>query len=225
MNDTSPSGTDRWLGAALILSPLFGLAASVVAPALHSDVAPQMATIADHPDRWYWYSMLLAANLILMVPAVLGLRVLLRETSPRLSAVGTTLAGLGAVVGLCNIPLQLAYREMATSGAGASVVNPLADRIENSSGAAALFAPGGLAFVVGTVVLTIALVRSRVVAPLWVTAAYVLGAVGQLVGFSAASVVTITVSFALSLVAGGYLGSQLAIGPERVVARPAVAVA
>jgi hypothetical protein len=224
MNDTSPSGTDRWLGAALILSPLFGLAAGVVAPALHSDVAPQMATIADHPDRWYWYSMLLAANLILMVPALLGLRVLLRETSPRLSAVGTTLAGLGAVVGLCNIPLQLAYREIATSGVGASVMNPLADRIENSSGAAVLFAPGGLALVVGTVVLTIALVRSRV-APLWVTAAYVLGAVGQLVGFSAASVVTITVSFALSLVAGGYLGSQLAIGPERVVVRPAVAVA
>lgn len=224
MNDTSPSGTDRWLGAALILSPLCGLAAVVVAPSLHADVAPQMATIAAHPDRWYWYSMLLAANLIVTVPALLGLRVLLRERASRLSAVGVTLAGLGAVVGLCNIPLQLAYREMATSGADSSVVNSLADRIENSDGAALLFAPGGVAFLVGAVVLTVALARSRV-APIWVTFAYVLGAVGQLVGFSAASIPVITVSFALSLVAGGYLGSQLAISPERVASARAVALA
>lgn len=65
-----------------------------------------------------------------------------------------------------------------------------------------------MAFLVGSILLTIALVRTRVV-PVWVSVVFLLGIVVQLVGFTACSVTVITASAVICLVAMSILARQL----------------
>ena len=55
----------------LVLAPLFALASALVAPPLKSDAREQIAVIAAHPERWYWFTLLLLIGSILLVPALL----------------------------------------------------------------------------------------------------------------------------------------------------------
>src|SRR4051812_22349047 len=102
---------------ALILAPLFALASAAVAPALKSDEGAQLDVIARHPDRWYWFTLLLLVGSILLVPALLGIAAMVYERSPRLGVVGGALSVLGAMIAIGDVMSQFTTWQMVFGGA------------------------------------------------------------------------------------------------------------
>jgi hypothetical protein len=199
MNHSTPSLGRLPLAAALIATPLLWLAAEAVSPQLAADSSEQLTIIAQHPDRWYAYTLLLIAGTMVFVPAMLAL-VRLGAGSPRLAAIGGTVLGLGTLVAIGDAMSQLMIWQMVGHGADQHQMAALIDRFDNSGGSSVVFGVGGLAFVAGTILLSIALLRSRRT-PAWATALFALGIVVQLIGFTANSVAAILISSVI-LVAG-----------------------
>jgi hypothetical protein len=204
--DTNPG--HRLLAVALVAAPALWLAAEAVSPALKSNSAAQLAVIAQQPGRWFGYTALLTLGTILFVPAVLGIMRLTRTRTPRLTLIGGALLGYGTIIAVGDAMSQLTTWQMVTGHADRTQMAALLDRNANAGGASLFFAPGGLAFLVGSILLTVALVRTRVV-PVWVSLAFVLGIVVQLVGFTSNSVAILAASAALCLVATVMLARRL----------------
>jgi hypothetical protein len=167
--------------------------------------------IAQHADRWFGYTALLTLGTILFVPAILGIMRLTRAGMPRLTLVGGALLGYGTIIAVGDTMSQLTTWQMVTGHADQAQMAALLDRTSNAGGASLFFAPGGLAFLAGSVLLTIALVRTRAV-PIWASIAFLIGIVVQLVGFSASSVALIAASAVISLVAMAMLARRLWAG-------------
>lgn len=211
MNPSTPRGGRMALASALIAAPLLWLAAEAVSPKLAADSSEQLAVIARHPDRWYAYTLLLTVGTMAFVPAVLAL-VRLASGSPRLAAIGGTVLGLGTLVAIGDAMSQLMTWQMVGHGANRQQMAALMDRFDNSGGSAAVFAVGGLGFLVGTILLSIALMRSRRT-PAWATLLFAIGIVLQLVGFTASSVPLIMISSVI-LVAGMSRQAMSLLGPK-----------
>jgi hypothetical protein len=226
--ETSPSSTSRrGLGIALVAAPLLWLVAEFVSPALKSKAADQLAVISAHPDRWYWYTVLLAAGCIVFVPGVIALARVARGGGRRLSAIGGTLLGFSLIVAVGDAMTQLVFWQMVKGGADQGQMAALLDRFDNSAASDIFFLPGGLSWLVGTVLLTIALARSRVV-PVWVALTFGVGSLVNLVGFMANSAVIIGAGAAIMLVALGYIARLFVTGSAYdavAVSRPVQAAA
>jgi hypothetical protein len=208
-----PGSGRRPLAVALVVTPVLWLAAAAVSPALKSDSAAQLTVVAQHADRWFGYTALLTLGTILFVPAILGIMRLTRACMPRLTLVGGALLGYGTIIAVGDVMSQLTTWQMATGHADRAQMAALLDRTNNAGGSALFFAPGGLAFLVGSILLTIALVRTRAV-PVWVSVTFLLGIIAQLVGFSSSSVAVIVASAVLSLVAMAMLARRLWAGSD-----------
>ena len=76
----------------------------------------------------------------------------------------------------------------------------LADRYENAAGVSVIYSLGGLAIVVGTLLIAVATWRTRVV-PRWAAVARVAGTAANITGFTMASQPVLAVSYVLLLAA------------------------
>jgi hypothetical protein len=198
----------------LVLAPLFALASALVAPALKSDHGAQLEVISQHPDRWYAFSVLLLIGSILLVPALLGVAGLVRERCSRLGDLGGGLAVLGFAIAIGHVMTLLVMWQMGAQGADHAEMTALLDRFENAAGANIVFAVGGLATVVGTVLLSIGLIRGRVV-PSWAAIALSVAVVLDLAGYSASSNAVVVVSWAVLLVAMSQFARLMAAAGRR----------
>ena len=196
------------MAVAMVAAPLLWLAAEAVSPTLKSNSAAQLAVVAHHGNRWFGYTALLTLGTILFVPAILGIMRLTRAGMPRLTLIGGALLGYGTIIAVGDAMSQLTTWQMVTDHADRAQMAALLDRTSNAAGASLFFGPGGLAFLVGAILLTVALVRTRV-APVWASVAFLLGIITQLVGFTASSVAVITASAVICLVANSMLARQL----------------
>ena len=209
MNEVHTRRTPRaGLAAAVVAAPLLWLVAELVSPALKAKSAAQLAVISAHPDRWYVYTLLLVIGTIVFVPAVLGVMRLVRDGSPRLAAIGGVLLGFGTIIAVGDAMTQLVTWQMVKGGADQAQMAALLDRFDNAGGAGVLFGPGGLAFAVGAIVLTIAMVRTHVV-PLWAALAFGIGMVVQLVGFTGSNRGVIAASAVILLAAAVPVAREL----------------
>jgi len=198
-------------GGSMIGAALAMLGASVVSPAIKSDEAAQLAVIAQHPARYYLGTILLLASSMLLVPAIIGLMRMSAERSPRLTNVGGALSLLGALVAVGDSTSQLVIWQMAARGADRAQMAGLLHRFDNVTGAALVFSIGGLSVVVGMVLLSVALYRSRAV-PAWAAAGLVAGMLLNIVGFSAGSIGILIVSSVVLLAALGWIGLRVLAG-------------
>jgi hypothetical protein len=199
MSHSTPRPGQPALASALIGTPLLWLAAEAVSPKLAADPSQQLAIIGRHPDRWYVYTLLLILGTMTFIPAVLAL-VRLAAGSPRLAAIGGTVLGLGTLVAIGDATSQLMIWQMVGHGADQHQMAALIDRFDNAGGSSVVFGVGGLGFLAGTILLTIALVRTRHT-PAWATALFAVGIVLQLVGFTTNSVAVIMISSVILLAA------------------------
>jgi len=200
----------------LVLAPLFAVASAVVAPPLKSDAREQLASIAAHPDRWYWFTLLLLVGSILLVPALLWIAGLVRSRASRLAEIGGALAVLGAVIAVGDVMTQFVTWQMASGNADLTQMAAALDRYDNAGGASIVFAVGGLSILIGCVLLTVGLVRHRL-APTWAAVGLSLAVVANVAAFSAASNAGVLASWIVLLASMG----ALAVRPSgRVVAVP-----
>jgi hypothetical protein len=200
----------------LFLAPLFAVASSVIAPPLKSDTREQLATIAAHPDRWYWFTLLLLVGSILLVPALLWIAQLVRTRSSRLAEVGGALAVLGAVVAVGDVMTQFVSWQMVSGHADLTQMAAALDRFDNAAGASLVFAVGGLSILIGCVLLTVGLIRNQL-APAWAAAGLTFAVLANVVAFSASSNVGVLASWIVLLVSMGALAARPS---GRVVAVP-----
>lgn len=204
----APDISRRPLAVALVAAPLLWLAAEAFSPALKTESAAQLAEIARHSNGWYGYTALLVLGTIVFVPAILGIMRLTRTATSKLTLVGGIVLGFGTLISLGDAMSQIVIWQMAVPGADRGQMAALLDRFDNASGAQLFFGPGGLAFVAGTVLLTIALFRSRAV-PRWAAVAFLVGMVAQIIGFTSASVAVIAVGNLVLLIGMSVFAARL----------------
>lgn len=202
----NPLGTT--VAVTMILSPLVGLASALASPPLESDAGAKLAAIAQHPNRWYLYALLVTVSMWLFVPAVLSLTSIAAERAPRLSLLGGGLALLGALVATGDATTELMYWQMGAPGANRAQMAALAQRYENAAGSSLVFAVGGLALIVGLAILAGALWRLRLT-PTWAAVGVPAGTVVNIVGFSLNSSAVVIASNLLLLATLGWIGRLL----------------
>lgn len=207
MSSTDPAR--RPLAVALVAAPLLWVTAELVSPALKTDAGRQLAVIAAHSDRWFAYTALLTMGTILFVPAVLALMRLSRAGSTRLTLIGGAAVVFGTIIAVGDSMSQLMTWQMVAPHADRAQMAALLDRFDNAGGAQLFFGPGGIAFVIGSLLLTVALVRTRAL-PVWASVAFAVGVIGgQFVGFVQSNVPVILVGNVVLLVALSVAAARL----------------
>jgi hypothetical protein len=188
----------RATALAMILTPLVWVVSALVAPPPTTDDATQIATIARYPDRWYWFALLTLAGSILFVAAVAGLVARLRERAPRAAYLGGALAQLGALIAIGDSATELLVWQMGAPGADHAQMAALLSRYDAAPGASVVFTVGGLAVIVGMVVLAAGFIRTRT-APAWAAALLPVATFLNIVAFGAASRALLLASYLLLL--------------------------
>jgi hypothetical protein len=188
------------LALSLVLMPVLGLVAAVALPALRSTRAAEVAAIAAHPDRFFLYAIAILLSSYLSVPAFFGVMAVLRERAPLWSVIAGGLTQIGLLVAIGDGATELLYWQMGAPGADPAQMAGLADRYENAPGVSVIYSFGGLAIVVGTILIGVATWRTQVV-PRWSAVAVVAGTVANVAGFTMASQTVLAGSYVLLLAA------------------------
>jgi Domain of unknown function (DUF4386) len=171
---------------ALVAAPLFFLFSGLAIPALKSGDAAQLTLIATHPTAWYLFTLFSILGSLFLVPAAVALMTLTRDETPRTAIFGGGLLQLGAFVALIDSATQLVYWKMGSPASDRAQMAALLHRYENAPGASVIFMIGALALVAGSLLLAVALTRSRV-APLWAAVLLPLGMIANIAAFVASS--------------------------------------
>jgi hypothetical protein len=202
------------LGGSMIGAAVLMLGASLAWPAIKSDEAAQLTVIAQHPSRYYLCTILILGSSMLLVPALLGLMRMSAERSPVLSNLGGALSLLGALVAVGDSASQLVIWQMGARGADRAQMAALLHRFDNVAGSSLVFTVGGLALIVGIVLISIALYRARAV-PAWASVGLTAGTVLNIVGFTAGSTGVLIASSVVLLASLGWIGWQVLAGDRR----------
>lgn len=192
----APRPLHRGLALALIAAPALWVAAELVSPRLESTASAQLRVVAADPGRWYVYTLLLLFGSIAAIPAGLGLMRLASDAMPRLAAVGGTLVTLGFVVSIPDAYDQFWQWQMVAAGADRGQMVALQDRLDNAAGLGLIFAVCGIGLLVGSVLLSIALVRTPGV-PWWSAVTFGAAVLVNIAGFDLDSVPVLLASCAL----------------------------
>jgi hypothetical protein len=184
-------------------------------PAVKSDEREQVAVIAQHPTRYYLFTILILTGSMLLVPALLGLMRLTRERAPGWGIAGGSLSLLGALVAIGDSASQLVIWQMGARGSDQAQMAALLKRFDSALGSSLLFTIGGLAILVGTVLLGIGLRRARSI-PAWAAAGLPVGTFLNIAGFAAGSVSVLILSGVVLLAALGSVGFAVLRRPDEL---------
>lgn len=187
----------RWFNAsALVLAPACGLIAALATPGLSSTTHDELTSIAAHPERFHVYAVAILISSYLLIPAFFGLMSLMRVKSPRWAYLAGGLAQVGMVVAVGDAATEFMYWKMGSPGTNRTQMIALADRYDAGSGW--IYGIGGMAFVLGCVLVGVGLWRTAVV-PRWVAAGVAAFGVVNVVGFASASRPALVASYVVAL--------------------------
>lgn len=155
-------------------------------PLARDRAAAQTAEIARHSDRYYLFTLLTLIGTALFVPVLLELMRLARSRAPFPAIVGAGLMQVGTLVGVADAGIQLVYWQTGARGADPAQMTALLDRVENAAGVSIVFMVGGFSLIAGSLLLGIALWRTRV-APAWAALCLPLGVISNIFAFAAGS--------------------------------------
>jgi energy-converting hydrogenase Eha subunit A len=208
-NMTTHRTARRLLAAAVIAQPLLIGVNALFHPSTEFTAPGILAAADQDPDRWYVVHLVAALGALLTVPAVLGLRSLVRERGRRVANAGVA-AGICAAV-LLGIAFGIeasVMRVVATSDIERAAATAVIERFLETPEFFAV--PGGvLAFTLAGVLLSIALLAARAV-PRWQASLYLAaslatlgGAPGSPIGLLAFAALTAAAVFLARHVADG----------------------
>jgi hypothetical protein len=194
-------------GMCMVLTPLFALAAWVVAPRPHTGEAAQLASIAGHTDRFLVSTLFAMAAIACAIGATLGLMHMLRERRSVNAGVGGLLAVVGLMTWLASTGIDMMLWQMARDGVQAGDVSALTGLRDATVPAIVLFwAP--LLTAVGYVVLAAGMLSAKVV-DWWMAAMIGIAPVLLVVAGLAASVPVGLIGSAVMLVGLGATGMMV----------------
>jgi hypothetical protein len=196
------------LAAACVAAPVAGLVAALAIPSLRTTESAELSAVAAHPGRFYVYAIFILLSGYLLIPAVFALMDLIRPSRPGWALVAGVIAQTGMLVAVGDAAVELMFWQMGQPGADHGQMTALADRYDAAAGASLVYTIGGLATLVGVVMLGVLLWRTRAV-PAWAAAAVPVGAVANVVGFSIGSQALLAGSYLILLV--GFLPAAVAL--------------
>lgn len=202
------------IAGSLVLAPLAYLCSSLVAPPLRASDGGQLVAIAAHPERAYLFALFTIAGSILLIPAIIGITQLLRDSNPWLGYTGGGLAALGALIAIGDSFGLLTYWQMAARGVDRAPMIALMHRLDNAQGISLVFNVGGIAVIAGTVLLGIGLLRSHAV-PRLAAIALPVGTVVNIAGFATHSLLILDLSALLLLAAFAPIAARTLRLPTR----------
>lgn len=208
----------RLLAAAVVLQPLLVGLNALFHPAIEFTAAGMLAGAAESATTWYVVHMIAALGGLLTIPAVLGLRTLVRERGRPAANIGVG-AGIvaGAVLGIAFGIEASVMRLAVSSGLDRPAALALA---ETFMGSPEFFAVpvGVVAFTLGGILLAAALLAGRVV-PRWQAGLYLVGVLATLAGTPGSPLGLI--AFAVVTVAAVFLAGHVARGDAEPSLAPA----
>jgi MFS family permease len=152
-------------GICMFVAPLLLLVSALVQPELETGEAPQLAVIAEHPDRWFIAGAFALAALAAAVPAVLGLMHMLRERRTILGHLGGGLALVGILAFTGAVAINLVAWQMAQPGTDRTPMVALLDNVHDTTGIWIPFYLFTFAFPAGLTLLAAGLVAARALTP------------------------------------------------------------
>ena len=154
-------------GAALILSPFAFAAAELLGPESVNDGRQALAIIAEHRGAALAAALLSIAVTMLLLAGTLALVHLVRGRGVTYANLAVIFIGYGLVTAHAALGgVNLIFREMTAPGLDRSAMAALYNSIMSDPAAGAPLLLGHFAFVVGLVLLAVALLRARI-GPRW----------------------------------------------------------
>jgi hypothetical protein len=207
------------IGASLVLVPVLNLVSALCADAaVAPDHRSELAGIAAHPTRFYVYAITQLVGAYLFIPALLGVKDLLRERRPRWADLAGGVVLLSMLIATGDAATELMYWRMGSAGGNLDAMAAVADSYDNAAGSSLPYAIGGLALMVASIALAIGLWRSKATA-WWTALAIPVSIVANIFGYASGSKPLLVVSAVVLLVGFGRIA---AIILSRPAARPAL---
>ena len=178
-------------GTCMVLSPLMLLISAIVMPSLSTNEGSQLATIADHPDRWFIAAAFLLGSLAFAVPAVLGLAHMLRERELWMSTFGAAAALIGILASVGAVAIGLVAWQM-TQGGGPVQMTLLLERVHDTAGIWIPFTLCTFGVAIGFLLLAGGLAMAEAVNPV-VALLIAVGAICATIGYPLASTVLVLI--------------------------------
>lgn len=192
--------SSRGLAVALIAAPVVWVVTELISPAMKASPKQQLEIIAGDPGRWALTMALVVIGTVLWVPATLGISRVARASSPKLATIGACLSVYGATVAVGDAMNQLNASRMVGSGVDRVQMVALLDRLDSSPVIGFFYMTSGLSFLVGSILLGIALFRTADV-PRWVGPLLAVSLAANLFSWSAGNVLAIGMTAAVAVVA------------------------
>jgi hypothetical protein len=196
------------VGIALLIQPVAGLIEHVLDPKSGTVVADHITAIASNPDGRLASILVGLLATVLFIPIALGLAHLVRPGASRLGVVGGALALIGVVGYSAVHGADIALLEMVKQDVGQVRATQIVEGFEASAGGATVLAMflGGM--LLGTLLLAIALWRTRSaprLAAALIIVFLVVDAVGAIGGIKAVNLV----AHSLLIVGSGWIGLRV----------------
>jgi hypothetical protein len=200
----------RLLAAAVLLQPLLVAVNAAFHPDVEMNAASFLEAAEEGPTRWYVVHVIAALGGLLLVPAALGLRTLVRDRGSRLADAGVVVSLIAAPLLALTFAMEAStMRSIALADVDEAAALAVSDVFVGSPEYYAV-AAGILAFVVTGVLLAAALIRARTV-PWWQPALYGAGILATLPappGTAAAPVAFAVVTLAAAFLAARVLAAS-----------------
>jgi hypothetical protein len=196
LNFSDSRNFTRTLAAiSLLVTPVLLLLAQLIGPDLGGDAADELAAIADDEARYVISGLLFLISPLVFVPGMMGTIRLMRRRGVTLGQVGAALIMFGALLTMAFYGWgAVEYVAATESGLTRTEMAELFEAAEDSAVGVPIWVGGFfLGLLLGSILLAIALWRSRVV-PVWGPIALVLSTV---LGFLGEEVVIGAISFVL----------------------------
>lgn len=196
-------------GFCLLAAPVVLLVGGIVHPQGQDAAAGHLAIVAESPNRYYAAHAIILVGLVLFLPALLGLMHLLRERGTAFGHVGGALAMIGLFGATAIVAVDgVAVTQMGQPQVNAEEMAALLDRIKESAGLRAIAVVGGVAFLLGMVLLAYGLWRTAAVGP-WTAGGITAAAIALFIGQVTNNQVIFAIAFAIYLITLAPLGWRI----------------